>query len=96
MLITGTRSLPFYHGLGLQIPRLRRLHPDPLVEISLVMAERLGLSEGDWVFLEVLGKDDQVRRRVHLVPGLDEEVVCAEGHWYLLEEVDQKRRLLSA
>lgn len=93
ILITGTRSLPFYHGLGLQVEDLRRLHPDPLVEMSPKAASDLRLREGEWVTLEVPGKDERVRRKVHLLPGLDDRMVCAEGHWYLPEEPDQHRRM---
>ncbi|GAI57902.1 unnamed protein product, partial [marine sediment metagenome] len=96
IMITGARSLSLYHGLGLQIPRFRRLHPDPLVEISPLAAERLGLSEGEQVFIEVPGKNDKVRRKVHIVQGLHDNVVCAEGHWYLPEEDDQQKRLWDA
>ena len=96
IMITGTRSLPLYHGLGLQIPKFRRLHPEPLLEISPSAAERLGLSEGDRVVIEVPGKNDMVQRKAHIVQGLHDNVVCAEGHWYLPEEHDQQKRLWSA
>lgn len=96
ILITGTRSLPFYHGLGLQIDKFRRLHPHPLIEINPDAASALGLQEGDWVILEVPDRDEGVRRKVHISPGLHDRVVCAEGHWYLPEEPDQQRRLWEA
>lgn len=96
IMITGARKLPFYHGLGLQIPRFRRLHPDPTVEISPRAAERLGLSEGDRVVIEVPGNSDRVQRKAHIVQRLHDNVVCAEGHWYLPEEHDQQKRLWDA
>jgi len=86
IMITGTRSLPIYHGLGLQIPSLRKLHPNPLLEICPAAAERLGIHEGDRVAIEVPGKHDVVHRKAHIVQELSDNVVCAEGHWYLPEE----------
>lgn len=96
IMVSGVRNLYFYHGLGLQIPRLRKHYPEPLVEISPLAAERLGLSEGDWVAIEVPGKSDKVRRKAHIVQGLHDNVVCPEGHWYLPEEQDQHKRLWGA
>ena len=97
IMITGARSLPFYHGLGLQIPGFRKLHPEPTLEINPQAAERLGISEGDRVAIEVPGKNDRVHRKAHIVKGLHNNVVCAEGHWYLPEEKhDQQKRLWDA
>ncbi|MGB9886728.1 MAG: molybdopterin-containing oxidoreductase family protein [Moorellales bacterium] len=96
IMITGTRTLPFYHGLGLQIPAFRKLHPEPLLEISAAAAERLGIHEGDLVVLEVPGRNDKAYRKAHIVPGLHDHVVCAEGHWYLPEEPDYEKRVWSA
>jgi len=96
IMITGVRTLPFYHGLGVQIPEFRKMHPDPTVEISREAAERLGLKEGDLVFIEVPGKGDRVQRKVRIVEGLHENVIGVIGHWYLPEESDQDKRLWSA
>ncbi len=95
IMITGVRTLPFYHGLGVQIPKFRRLHPDPIVEISRKAAERLGIKEGDVVFIEVPGRDDRVWRKAHIVDELDERVIAVVGHWYLPEEAEQEKRLWS-
>ena len=43
IVMTGPRTFPFYDGLGLQIQILRKLEPDPSVEISPASAEKLGL-----------------------------------------------------
>jgi len=96
ILITGTRSLPIYHGLGLQIPNLRKLHPKPIVEISPSAAEKLSIREGDRVAIEVPGKKEKVYRNVHIVKAMHDNVVCAEGHWYLPEENQQQKRVWDA
>ena len=96
ILITGTRSLPTYHGLGVSIPRLRKHHPYPLVEISPSTARKLGVNDGAMVFIETHGKATRVTRNVRIVENLHDNVVCAEGHWYLPEEKEQNKRLWDA
>lgn len=96
IMITGVRTFPFYHGLGVQVPQFRKMHPDPIVEISREAAERLGIKEGEVVFIEVPDRKDTVWRKAHIVDGLDERVIAVVGHWYLPEESDQDKRLWSA
>ncbi|MCX8022015.1 MAG: molybdopterin-dependent oxidoreductase [Syntrophorhabdaceae bacterium] len=93
IMITGARYFPHYHGLGLQIPAFRKLHPDPLCEINREAAQLLGVKEGDWVYIETPGRKDRIRRRITVVEGLHKNVVCVEGHWYLPEEKEQEKRL---
>jgi len=96
ILVTGVRSLAHYDGLGLQIPKLRNLHPHPLLEISPREAKKLGLEEGSWAYIEVPTSPKKVKRKIHIVDGLDDRVVCAEGLWYLPEERDREKRIWSA
>ena len=96
VLMTGSISLVHYHGLGLQNPAFRKRHPDPLLEMSPQAAVNLGLHAGDPVDIEVPGKKDKVRRKVGIFEGLNDNVVCAEGHWYLPEEEDREKRLWAA
>jgi thiosulfate reductase/polysulfide reductase chain A len=96
ILITGTRSLPLYHGLGIAVSSLRKHHPYPIVEISPFAAKKLGVNDGDSVFIEVPEKTARVTRKVRIVNDLHDNVACAEGHWYLPEEQDQNKRLWEA
>lgn len=95
IMITGVRTFPFYHGLGVQVPEFRKMHPDPIVEISREAAEKLGIKEGETVFIEVPYRKDRVWRKAHIVDELDERVIAVVGHWYLPEETDQNKRLWS-
>jgi anaerobic selenocysteine-containing dehydrogenase len=51
-LITGARTQPYYASAFRQVESLRRLHPDPLAEMSAATAKRLGLAEGQAVWVE--------------------------------------------
>lgn len=49
---TGGRILWFTHSQHRNIPRLRRMHPDPLIDIHTDDATKLGINEGDMVEVE--------------------------------------------
>ena len=51
-LITGTRTIAYSHSGYRQLARLRRLVPEPLVEINPQSASRLGITDGETVVLE--------------------------------------------
>jgi anaerobic selenocysteine-containing dehydrogenase len=93
VMITGVRTFAHYHGLGVQIPQFRKLDPDPVVEIAYEATQKLGLKEGDYVFIEVPGREDMIIRKVKPVEDLHPNVIALPGHWYLPEEKNQRKRI---
>ncbi|MBI4767012.1 MAG: molybdopterin-dependent oxidoreductase [Deltaproteobacteria bacterium] len=86
ILITGARQPGFFHTENRQVPWLRELHPDPLVEIHPDTAAKEGIQEGEWVVIESLrGK---VRQRAKLFAGMDSRVVAAQHAWWFPEKKD--------
>lgn len=83
IMISGTRSIHFYSTMGLEVERLRRTHPDPLLELSPECAELHGIQNGDWVWIESPWSSRRVRRKARVTAGMHERVVNAEGLWYL-------------
>jgi anaerobic selenocysteine-containing dehydrogenase len=81
VLITGGRTRPFFHSEWRNVRSVRRLHPYPLVQIHPETAKKLGIEEGDWVWIETLrGK---VLQKATLFDGIDPDVIHAEhGWWY--------------
>jgi len=51
-LITGTRTIAFTHSGYRHVAKLRKLVPEPLVEINPEPAEKLGITDGEPVSLE--------------------------------------------
>jgi anaerobic selenocysteine-containing dehydrogenase len=83
ILMSGTKMLNFFHSEMHQVESLRKNHPDPVVEINPVSAADLGLSEGDWAYLE--SPWGRARFKVRLVKGLASDVVNAEHAWWYPE-----------
>jgi len=83
ILITGARSPVFFHSEHRMIPWLREIHPDPIVEIHPQVAEKHGIKDGDWVFIE--SPRGRAKQRARLTNGIDPRVVAAEHGWWFPE-----------
>ena len=49
VLTTGARTYCYFHSEGKQIPYLREMNPDPLIEINPEDALKYGIADGQWV-----------------------------------------------
>ena len=83
VLTSGSRLRPYTHSCYRQIDRLRRVHPDPLLEIHPETAARLGINDGDWVNIET--PEGRIRQKVKLTDSIDPRVVHADGYWWYPE-----------
>ena len=86
ILITGRRQPGFFHTENRQVPWLRELHKDPVVEIHPETAKKEGIREGDWVVIE--SRRGKVRQRARLFEGMDPRIVSAEHAWWFPENKD--------
>ncbi len=86
ILITGARQPGFFHTENRQVPWLRELHPDPVLEIHPDAAAREGIVEGDWVIIE--SRRGKVRQRARLFAGMDPRIVAAQHGWWFPENKD--------
>jgi anaerobic selenocysteine-containing dehydrogenase len=51
-LMTGGRIRELYHSECRQVDSVRKLHPDPIVQVHPKTAHRLGIKDGDWIWIE--------------------------------------------
>jgi len=79
-LMTGTTRIDATHQDHRQVESLRARHPDPSVEVDPRLAARLGIREGDWVW--IVTPHGRLRQRARLLAGLGEDRVNAERWWY--------------
>lgn len=86
ILNAGLRTPTFFHSANRQIPWLREIRPDPIVEIHPETAEREGIQEGTWVWIE--SPRGKVRMKAKLNEGIHPQVVVAEHGWWFPEIKD--------
>jgi len=84
ILTTGARNVTSFHSEHRQIPSLRAITPDPIMEIHPDTAASLGIIEGDWVYMEnMFGK---AKEKAHLTPAIHPKVVHASHGWWYPEK----------
>lgn len=83
VLITGGRFPPFYHSEFRQIPALRKLCQDPLVQINPQTAQNYGIKAGDWVEIET--KQGKIFQKCIIKEDLHPDVVHAQHGWWFPE-----------
>jgi anaerobic selenocysteine-containing dehydrogenase len=87
-LITGGRFRPMFHSEHRQIESLRRMHPDPIVQINPEAGLEYGIADGDWMWIETrLGR---TKAKAKLYPGIDLKVVHAEHGWWFPEMPEEE------
>jgi len=81
ILSTGRRSAVYFHAEHRNIPWLRALDPDPVVEIHPDTAKACGIHNGEWVWIENWLGRCRFRAKVTLVvpPWM---VMAAHGWWF--------------
>lgn len=87
ILITGSRVIHYTHSTLRSIKKLRRLYPHPLVQIHPNTASKLGIIEGDWVYIET--PEGRIKQKAKLTEGIHPQVVHADGFWWYPEESER-------
>ena len=80
LILTCAKSATYCHSQNRNLPRLRRLLPDPLVELNPETATARGIVHGDWT--EITTPHGHFRARAALQRRLDPRVVVAQHGWW--------------
>lgn len=88
LIYVHNTTVNYQHTEGRQIERQRRLAPDPYLEINPETASKLGISNGDWVHLDIPKTKDKhhLTYRAKFVPELDPRVVSGAHGWWFPEK----------
>ena len=86
ILITGGRTMWYYHSSGRQIKSLRKNLPDPEIEVHPETGRKEKISEGDWVLVETPQiKGERARLKVRLTDTVNPRVIHAQSGWWFPE-----------
>jgi len=81
LIYTSRKWENYRHSQGRQIPALRGIHPEPITEIHPETASKLGIKDGDWVYIET--KRGRIRQKAVVTADIDPRVVVVDyGWWY--------------
>lgn len=82
--INGNRSYEFFHTEHRMAETMREFHPDPILKMSPHTAEKNGIKEGDWVWIE--NQDGRCMQKAHITNEVDDRSVVGEHGWWKPEE----------
>ncbi len=83
VLTTGARQWSLFHSEHRQIPRLRSIHPDPIIQMHPDTAAKLGLKDGEWVWVE--NERGRAKRKLEVTPIMDPRMVNTDHAWWFPE-----------
>ena len=83
VLTCGGRSFEFFHSEHRQLPTMRELHPQPQVLVNPQTAERYGIEDGRWVWVE--NDHGRFKQVAKVTPVVNERTVHAEHGWWFPE-----------
>jgi len=86
ILMAGQRTPVFFHSEHRMIPWLRELHPDPIAEIHPQLAEKHGIEEGEWIYIE--SPRGRIKHRARVTPTIDPRLVAIQHGWWFPEQKD--------
>jgi len=84
LIFTSYKPEPYRHSMGRQITSLRSSHPEPVINIHPSTASKLGIAEGNWVYIET--KRGRVKQKASLTTSLDPRVVVVDYGWWFPEK----------
>jgi len=83
LIFTSRKLRPFRHT-DRMLPLLRGLHPEPITTIHPDTAKKLGINEGDMVYIET--KRGKIKQRAAISSALDPRVVEVDYGWWFPEK----------
>jgi thiosulfate reductase/polysulfide reductase chain A len=63
---------------------MRKMHPEPIMQLHPQTAKELDIQEGDWVWIE--SPRGKVKQKCKLFDGIDPRVVHAQHGWWFPED----------
>ena len=83
ILINGARRLEYMHSDWRQVSLIRKQYPFPVVEVHPETCRRMGISQGQWVWIET--RQGRVLQQCRAFEGIDPRVVNADVDWWYPE-----------
>ena len=80
---TGRRIPVYFHSEHRQLPWCREQWPCPRVEIHPEDAEKYGIEQGDWVWIE--NENGKIRQVADIYAGIESGVINCEHQWWYPE-----------
>jgi anaerobic selenocysteine-containing dehydrogenase len=82
-MINPQRVPVYFHNEHRNLPFTRELYPVPRVKLNPKTANKYGLKEGDWIYIE--NQKGRITQCVEIFAGTAEDVIAADHQWWYPE-----------
>ena len=86
LLLTNGKEETYMMSGFRQVASMRIVRPDPLVELHPETAQKLGLEEGKWIYIET--ETGRAKQKLSLNHNIDPRLVLAAFGWWFPEKND--------
>jgi anaerobic selenocysteine-containing dehydrogenase len=80
LILTCSKLLPFCHGQHRSLPSLRKLIPDPFVEVHPETARNRDIADGEWVSVET--PEGKIKVKAKVTEEIAQNTVCIQHGWW--------------
>ena len=84
----------YFHTEYRQLPFMREIWPEPMIEINTGKATEMGIADGDWCCVE--SKKGTIKLKARLSQAVATYTVCCDHDWWFPEAEEGKEPKLSA
>ena len=88
LIAVSKKSKYYKHSRDRQISSLRKMHPEPVVKINCETALKMGIEQGDIVYIET--RRGRIEQKANLIEDIDPRVVEIDYAWYFPERNNRK------
>ena len=89
--ISGCRFRPYHHSEFRHVDGFRKQHPEPIADIHVDVALRLGVADGDWINIET--PRGSIRQRARLGTDFDPKYIVTQHGWWFPEKPPEEPSL---
>jgi len=84
LLLTNGKEEAYMLSSYKSVSAIRSMRPEPTAELNPDTAEKLGIKQGEWAYIET--KEGKIKQRISLNHHLDPRVVIASFGWWFPEK----------
>ena len=87
LIAINRKNAFFIHSRDRQIAALRKMHPEPIVRVHHQTAGKLGIAQGDEVYIET--RRGKIQQKAELIKNIDPRIIEIDYGWCFPENKDQ-------
>ncbi|MFH1567298.1 MAG: molybdopterin-dependent oxidoreductase [Gemmatimonadota bacterium] len=82
--LSGCRFRPYHHSEFRHVDAFRRQFPEPVADIHVDVALRMGIAAGDWIYIET--PRGRIKQRARLCTDFDPRYIVTQHGWWFPEQ----------